>query len=449
MPVTPPTPEQLAALAARDGLGLDEAGLAAFAPLVEGSFGAYDRVEELWAAQAPATPQREWSWPAEGENRWGAWYARCHIEGAPDGPLAGRTLAVKDNTAVAGVPMANGSRLIDGFVPVPGRHGRDAPARRRRDGDGQVGLRGPLLLRRQPHVAHRPGAQPLGPEPHHRRLLERERGAARRRRGRPRHRGRPGRLGAHARRHERDRRPQAHPRAGALHRRLPHRGDDRPPRADDAHRRGRGARPRDHGGTGRARPAPARHDRAGRLPARDPAGRRGPAGRGRQRGLRARGSVGARRRRQRAGRGGDPDAGRPHRRGGVGAVAPARVRPLDRRRHGRRRRPDDRGQRLGHELGGPLRPGPHRALRPGARRGRAPVLRHREDGDHGRPARPGHRARPALRDGAQPPARRPRGLRRGARPVRRAGHAHGADPRHARSSPTTPRWPRASPGPWR
>ena len=117
MPVTPPTPEQLAALAARDGLGLDEAGLAAFAPLVEGSFGAYDRVEELWAAQAPATPQREWSWPAEGENRWGAWYARCRIEGAPDGPLAGRTLAVKDNTAVAGVPMANGSRLIDGFVP--------------------------------------------------------------------------------------------------------------------------------------------------------------------------------------------------------------------------------------------------------------------------------------------------------------------------------------------
>ena len=117
MPVTPPSPEQLAALAARDGLGLDEAGLAAFAPLVEGSFGAYDRVEELWAAQAPATPQREWSWPAEGENRWGAWYARCHIEGAPDGPLAGRTLAVKDNTAVAGVPMANGSRLIDGFVP--------------------------------------------------------------------------------------------------------------------------------------------------------------------------------------------------------------------------------------------------------------------------------------------------------------------------------------------
>ena len=120
MPVTPPSPEQLAALAARDGLGLDEAGLAAFAPLVEGSFGAYDRVEELWAAQAPATPQREWSWPAEGENRWGAWYARCHIEGAPDGPLAGRTRGGQGQHR--GRRRADGQRLEAdrGLRPVAG-----------------------------------------------------------------------------------------------------------------------------------------------------------------------------------------------------------------------------------------------------------------------------------------------------------------------------------------
>ena len=118
MPVTPPTPEEIAALAERDRLGLDTEGLAAFAPLVTGSFGAYDRVEELWAAQAPVAPQREWSWPAAGENPWGAWYVRCRVEGAPEGPLAGRTVAVKDNTAVAGVPMANGSRLVDGYVPA-------------------------------------------------------------------------------------------------------------------------------------------------------------------------------------------------------------------------------------------------------------------------------------------------------------------------------------------
>ena len=57
-----------------------------------------------------------------------------------------------------------------------------------------------------------------------------------------------------------------------------------------------------------------------------------------------------------------------------------------------------------------------------------PVLRDREDGVLAGRHALATAARPALRDGAQPPARRPR-LRRGARPVRRAGDAHRADPR--------------------
>ena len=35
----------------------------------------------------------------------------CRVDGAPDGPLAGRTVGVKDNISVAGVPTTNGSRL--------------------------------------------------------------------------------------------------------------------------------------------------------------------------------------------------------------------------------------------------------------------------------------------------------------------------------------------------
>jgi amidase len=37
--------------------------------------------------------------------------------GRPHGPLAGRTLAVKDNMAVAGAPMRNGPVLLDSYVP--------------------------------------------------------------------------------------------------------------------------------------------------------------------------------------------------------------------------------------------------------------------------------------------------------------------------------------------
>ena len=41
---------------------------------------------------------------------------RCLVEGADDGPLAGMRVGVKDNIAVAGVPMTNGSRRTP-YVP--------------------------------------------------------------------------------------------------------------------------------------------------------------------------------------------------------------------------------------------------------------------------------------------------------------------------------------------
>jgi Asp-tRNA(Asn)/Glu-tRNA(Gln) amidotransferase A subunit family amidase len=42
---------------------------------------------------------------------------RVRIQGRPHGPLAGRTLAVKDNIAVAEVSMRSGPVLLDGYVP--------------------------------------------------------------------------------------------------------------------------------------------------------------------------------------------------------------------------------------------------------------------------------------------------------------------------------------------
>ena len=43
-------------------------------------------------------------------------YWCCDIKGAPSGKLQGKTVAIKDNTCVAGVPMMNGSRILEGFV---------------------------------------------------------------------------------------------------------------------------------------------------------------------------------------------------------------------------------------------------------------------------------------------------------------------------------------------
>src|ERR1700739_797609 len=42
-------------------------------------------------------PQRPWHRPHGDENRYGAWYVKTAIKGAPAGKLAGRRVALKDN----------------------------------------------------------------------------------------------------------------------------------------------------------------------------------------------------------------------------------------------------------------------------------------------------------------------------------------------------------------
>ncbi len=44
-------------------------------------------------------------------------YWKCSIKGAESGKLAGRRVVIKDNVCVAGVPMMDGSRVLEGYVP--------------------------------------------------------------------------------------------------------------------------------------------------------------------------------------------------------------------------------------------------------------------------------------------------------------------------------------------
>jgi len=44
-------------------------------------------------------------------------YWKCDIPGASSGKLHGKTIAIKDNIPVAGVPMMNGSQILEGFIP--------------------------------------------------------------------------------------------------------------------------------------------------------------------------------------------------------------------------------------------------------------------------------------------------------------------------------------------
>jgi amidase len=118
MPVDPPDDAALASVAEHYGLGLSDADIASLRPMVHGLLGSWDAVEELYAASAPAMPDRAWVRPDPADNPFNAWYVTTSITGAADGPLAGMTVAVKDNTAVAGVPMMNGSATMEGYTPL-------------------------------------------------------------------------------------------------------------------------------------------------------------------------------------------------------------------------------------------------------------------------------------------------------------------------------------------
>jgi amidase len=118
MALRPPDKDEVTALARSYGMNPSDTELETYTLLVGGVLSSYDAVEELYAGIAPQPPaDRSGTRPEEADNPLGAWYVRTEIHGADDGPLAGKTVAVKDNTAVAGVPMMNGSHTLEGFVP--------------------------------------------------------------------------------------------------------------------------------------------------------------------------------------------------------------------------------------------------------------------------------------------------------------------------------------------
>ena len=118
MAVKRPTLAQLHAVASDLGMTLSDEDARSFLGLMEGSFAAYDAVDampdHLPAVKYPRTPGYR---PDADENRYNAWYVKTTVTGAPSGKLAGRTVALKDNICLAGVPMMNGASTLRGYVP--------------------------------------------------------------------------------------------------------------------------------------------------------------------------------------------------------------------------------------------------------------------------------------------------------------------------------------------
>lgn len=113
-----PTSRDVADLAARDMIELSPGEEEELLPVISALVATAQRVQQLETDQLlPTIRGRDpGEIPARAENPHNAFIRRCSVEGAATGPLAGKTVGVKDNISVAGVPTTNGSRFAP-FTP--------------------------------------------------------------------------------------------------------------------------------------------------------------------------------------------------------------------------------------------------------------------------------------------------------------------------------------------
>src|SRR5580693_3666540 len=118
MAVRLPTLAQISDLGAKFGLVLSDDEIAGFQQAFKGSLVSYSRLDELVPpALAPIAPRSPGYRPNASENPYGGWYWKTNIQTGAEGLLSGKKVAIKDNICVAGVPMMNGSALLEGYVP--------------------------------------------------------------------------------------------------------------------------------------------------------------------------------------------------------------------------------------------------------------------------------------------------------------------------------------------
>ena len=120
MAVRRPTLDQLRSVAEDLGMHMGEEELKSYDALMQGNYAAYDLVDAMPDYVPAVTYPRTPGYRPEGdENKHNAWYVKTTIKGAPSGKLAGKTIALKDNVSLAGVPMMNGASTLEGYVPTP------------------------------------------------------------------------------------------------------------------------------------------------------------------------------------------------------------------------------------------------------------------------------------------------------------------------------------------
>jgi amidase len=113
-----PTLDQMHDIVTSLHMSMSESEVAEYLDVLEGTFQAYDRVNQLPDYLPPVHyPRTPGYRPGANENPMNAWAVKSEVRGAAHGPLSGKRVVLKDNICLAGVPMMNGASTLDGYVP--------------------------------------------------------------------------------------------------------------------------------------------------------------------------------------------------------------------------------------------------------------------------------------------------------------------------------------------
>ena len=113
-----PTLEQMHDVVGSLHLSMSQGEVAEYLEVLEGTFQAYDRVNELPDYLPPVRyPRTPGYRPGANENPLNAWAVKTEVRGAAHGPLSGKRVVLKDNICLAGVPMMNGASTLEGYAP--------------------------------------------------------------------------------------------------------------------------------------------------------------------------------------------------------------------------------------------------------------------------------------------------------------------------------------------
>ena len=108
-----PTADELADLAELSYIHLTPQEALDLEELSKGLLSTLDRLDDLPQPRWPIkyTDRDPGYRPTEEEDPYNIFIRKCRVTGAPSGKLAGKKIGLKDNIAVAGIPLTNGSRL--------------------------------------------------------------------------------------------------------------------------------------------------------------------------------------------------------------------------------------------------------------------------------------------------------------------------------------------------